>query len=99
MQINAIDINGNTFLHYAIKYYSNKKSILKLLLKQGADPNQKYKLGSSALIQAAEKGKYDLLKILLENGANVNQQGKKVNFLKCLRALKMMREILLYIGL
>ena len=49
---------------------------LKVLLDNGAKPNQASKNGCTALIQAARSGHSEAAKILLDNGADPNQADK-----------------------
>jgi hypothetical protein len=57
---------------------SNKgyTEIVKLLLKKGADPNQKNYKGTTALMLASQSGHKDVVKLLLKNGANPRLKDK-----------------------
>lgn len=48
--------------------------IVKLLVENKANINNKDKDGKSAIILASEKGYLDILKYLVKNGANVNDK-------------------------
>lgn len=63
--INAVDNNGKTALHYACEggdLYS-----VKLLIKSGADINKRDILGKTMLMYAVENENFDLIKYLIEN--------------------------------
>jgi ankyrin repeat protein len=47
-------------------------SEIRLLLKNGADPNSKDEIGQTVLMNACMKGYYDVAELLFKNGANVN---------------------------
>jgi ankyrin repeat protein len=47
-------------------------SELRLLLKNGVDPNSKDEIGQTALMHACTKGYSDVITLLLKNGADVN---------------------------
>jgi len=53
----------------------NDPAMVKTLLGQGANPNQKATGGNSALMYAAEKGNIEIMKLLVEYGAEVNVTG------------------------
>jgi ankyrin repeat protein len=57
---------------------SNKgyTEIVKLLLKKGADPNQKDYKGTTALMLASQSCHKDVVKLLLKNGANPRLKDK-----------------------
>lgn len=52
----------------------NLKDLLLLLLKHGANPNTKNKLGKTALMIAANKGYADVIDTLIQHGADPNIQ-------------------------
>lgn len=75
IDINAIDINGNTLVHFAAK--SDDADILKILLDRGANINFKAKTtGRSPLHIAVEWGKKRNVTILLSHGADANAKDK-----------------------
>ena len=64
--VNALDRNGNSALHYAIK--ENASLMVKMLLENGADPNLKPRNGKTPL-EMAESVDSDLGKLLEKFGA------------------------------
>ncbi len=73
ININNGGINGYSPLIASVA--KNNIEILKLLLKKGADANQKFKNGEShqsALYIAVMRGHKEVVKLLIENGADVN---------------------------
>ncbi|MCC2669008.1 MAG: Ankyrin [Armatimonadetes bacterium] len=71
--INVRDRFGCTALIEAAAV--NDVSVVKLLLKRGADPGVKNNGGVTALIRAAAGGNTDSARALLEAGADVDQRG------------------------
>jgi ankyrin repeat protein len=61
---------GNTSLGFAIE--SGNDKIVTLLLRYGADVNQKDIRGETALHKAARKGNTDVVNIIIDKGANIN---------------------------
>ncbi len=60
----------NTPLMYAIKHHvTGKLSIIRYLIKQGADINQKSKYGFTALMFAVIYGQEDIVEFLIKKGA------------------------------
>ena len=47
IDVNVLDNNGNTLLHYAIKYCTQREWIIPLLISRGANVNKQYKEGFS----------------------------------------------------
>ena len=45
IDVNVLDNNGNTLLHYAIKYCTQREWIIPLLISRGANVNKQYKEG------------------------------------------------------
>lgn len=75
--------------------------IAKLLLQQGADPNQQDVLGGTALQWAVENNNIELSKLLLSHQANPNAYnlaGQPVLVMTILRNQKTLKEILLKAG-
>ncbi|KKT23685.1 MAG: hypothetical protein UW09_C0003G0207 [candidate division TM6 bacterium GW2011_GWF2_43_87] len=63
--VNAVDQWGTTPLHKAIR--SNQLEAVKLLVKKGADVNQKTKHFGTPLFSAAEKGNLEIMRYLIED--------------------------------
>merc|ERR1719329_313796 len=57
----------------------NALDIMRLLLEQGANVNQRNTSGNTALMEAASMGALDIMRLLIENGANVNQENTRGN--------------------
>jgi ankyrin repeat protein len=77
INVYRVDINhksalGSTALQLAVVW--NKKSIVELLLENGADPNLKNKIGSTALITAVVNYHPDIVDLLIQYGARVNEK-------------------------
>ncbi|WP_341789022.1 MULTISPECIES: ankyrin repeat domain-containing protein [unclassified Rickettsia] len=66
---------GGVILHWVIKEQNENDTIIKLLLKRGADPNNLDNFGDAPLHLTAQKGYTNIIKILLENGAFIDTQG------------------------
>ena len=66
-----IAANGITVLHLALTYDSNDE-LSKLLIKSGAKPDQKDKLGNTELHLAAMRGFADLIPLMVKNGSDVD---------------------------
>ncbi|WP_375319328.1 ankyrin repeat domain-containing protein [Candidatus Tisiphia endosymbiont of Oplodontha viridula] len=67
--VNNQDENGNTALHYAVKY--NRLSIAKILLEWGADTNIANNNGMAPLTISTIQNDSDCMKLLLENNAKI----------------------------
>lgn len=65
-----MNIKSNTRIPFPTGHYK----ILELLLKNGADPNQRTGHGATVLHAAAIRGSNDIVQLLIENGADVNVQ-------------------------
>lgn len=71
--INIEDYNGNTAMDWAIK--AGDSEMVKILLKNGADPNNETSyMMMTPLMTAANKGRADIIKILHSVGADINFQ-------------------------
>ena len=68
--INSIDVNGSTALHFAA--FDGTQEIVSLLIAKGADINAKNFIGRTPLHNAASKGPVELIELLINNGADVN---------------------------
>ena len=81
--VNKANSNGSTPLHLAISWGSKhmvelildgQKDVVRLLLENGADPNNKESLcGCTPLYLASVKGYEDIVKILLVGGASIEK--------------------------
>jgi len=70
VNINGVDPKGNSALMFAASYGHYK--IVELLLKNGANPNQRnITEGFSAIFDAIKNTHIDVVKILIENGASL----------------------------
>lgn len=81
LKINDSDKLGNTPLHYAVK--SEDRSIVRKLLKAGADPNLKNNKGGSPLtylLVSAEQKPPDrqLIRLLIEGGTQLSELDLKI---------------------
>ena len=70
--IGATNNRGKTALHLAVESKSNRLTLVKLLLDNGADVHARSDGGWTALLNAAEKGYDDIVSLLLRWNANVN---------------------------
>jgi ankyrin repeat protein len=68
----ASGTNGNRLLHFAVNHDNPK--LVSVLLAAGADPDAANDKGSTALTQAAYRGKADMIERLLEEGASVDAE-------------------------
>ncbi|KAI4454288.1 molting protein mlt-4 [Holotrichia oblita] len=68
--VNSIDKNGYTPLHYAVEY--KHEDILQILLENQAAVNTITKQGNTPLITAVEEDHDTILKILLDHQADIN---------------------------
>jgi ankyrin repeat protein len=68
--INSLDGNGYTRLHYAIQ--NDDYQTVERLISEGADINLKDRWGETALYIAATRGYKSILEMLIEKGADVN---------------------------
>ena len=73
------DKDGQTLLHFSTK--QKKRTITKILLEYGADPNIKDDKGDTPLYWAVSNGRNDIVKLLLSYNANLMFKQKKENFL------------------
>ena len=68
--INAKDNQGNTQLYYACE--DDNIEDVEILLKLGADVNEKNSLQWTPLHMAAYYGRFEIAKLLIQNGANID---------------------------
>lgn len=71
-RIDYRDCDGLSALQWAA--YNGHSKIVKLLIKNGADVNNKANDGRTPLIEATQMGHHETVKLLLENGANINAE-------------------------
>lgn len=83
-----------------IKFPAGHLDIVKFLLENGANPNQKALCGATALHFSAECGHLDIVKELLKHGAEMarNEHGTYRTF-ACLEVLKIFYTVLTSVGL
>ncbi|EPE35379.1 Ankyrin repeat-containing protein [Glarea lozoyensis ATCC 20868] len=75
LDINWIDLNGDTILHAVIKYDITKDpQRVEVLLHQGADLGIKDRKGNTALSIAVNLGSLGITRLLLKSGANVHSR-------------------------
>ena len=76
IELNNLNIQCSNYklpiIIYAMMH--NKKSIVKLLIKKGANVNIQDGFGITALIQASTNGDINIVKLLIEKGADLNKQ-------------------------
>ena len=68
--INAIDNEGNTALHIAVK--QNKIELAKVLIRNGANIESKTETGFISIHLATRNGNWEIVKLLIANGCDVN---------------------------
>jgi Zn-dependent protease with chaperone function len=85
VDINAVDTDGWTALHYALSWQDFEAEdidelvetdtniqMVKLLLENGADPNAKDQYGDSVVSYATSQGFFESVKLLIKQGADLN---------------------------
>jgi hypothetical protein len=73
VDINAMDSEGKTALHYAAEFHKVNVNIFKALVERKADINVKDKYQCTPLMLAVEAGRTDVVKILMEQpGIDIN---------------------------
>ena len=75
--INALDHEGNTPLHYAV--YNDQTEMIRLLIDKGAEVNRKRKAanhedGVTPLHTATWRSTIETMELLIDNGADVNMK-------------------------
>lgn len=81
--------NDSTALMVACE--NNKKKLIELLIKNGADVNYSTKIKRTALYEACEKLNLEIIKLLIENKADINFKdinGKNALHIVCLQDLE-----------
>lgn len=73
MDVNTVDLTGNTLLHVAAR--NGNLKLLEGLLKNKANPNARNHVGDSPLMLAAFNGKLEGVDALLKGGAKLNHAG------------------------
>eukprot|EP01006_Ploeotia_vitrea_P057341 TRINITY_DN68171_c4_g2_i1.p1 TRINITY_DN68171_c4_g2~~TRINITY_DN68171_c4_g2_i1.p1 ORF type:complete len:837 (+),score=92.35 TRINITY_DN68171_c4_g2_i1:55-2565(+) len=68
LDINAVDLNGQTALHWAASVAGNKNAV-QILLDAGSDIHKASADGSTALLYACSFGQAAILRLLVEHGA------------------------------
>jgi ankyrin repeat protein len=74
--IHAQDKTGMNALHHAVEGYGNKATIAQLL-SSGAKVNHATADGTTALLEAARKGRADFVDMLIQNGADINAKNER----------------------
>ena len=70
VDVNAIDVHGNTPLHWAAQF--DRTAIAVALIEKGANVHATNKNGHTPLLLAIDKGNLDIVKQLITAGAKVN---------------------------
>lgn len=73
MDVNTVDLTGNTLLHVAAR--NGNVKLLEGLLKNKANPNARNHVGDSPMMLAAFNGKLEGINVLLAAGAKINHAG------------------------
>jgi ankyrin repeat protein len=76
--IHAQDKTGMNALHHAIAGNGSKATVAHLL-NSGAQVNHAKADGTTAIMEAARKGRADFVEILIQNGADVNAKNSRRN--------------------
>lgn len=77
-EIDAVDKNGNTALHFAAENGNGTLDVVQFLLEKQADPNLKDNDGWNSLMFATSKGDVKIVKYLVSNKAEtkiINKEG------------------------
>lgn len=72
--IDRVDKEGNTALHFVAKGFGNHEAVARELLQKGAECDAKNKEGNTALIIASREANLSLVSTILDFGADVNIQ-------------------------
>lgn len=72
VDIEAVDISGNTALGRAADTFIDNDDLVRLLVQAGANVNHPNNSGLTPLMAAARRLNVETLELLLENGADVN---------------------------
>src|SRR5215468_11113657 len=75
--VNAVDSDGETALHYAARADSASVEIVRILLQKGADVNVRDHDGTTALMKVIQKERPELALLLLEHNADTTAQTKR----------------------
>ena len=71
-EINSVNDNALTPLHFATMWKDCDQTMAKLLLEEGADYHAKDDQGRTPLHMAASNGKFDTVQLLIDYGADIN---------------------------
>jgi ankyrin repeat protein len=74
--VNGVDKNGKTVLHYAVKYKDRAKAIVECLIQNKADLNVADNFARTALHYAIISNNIGIIKLLIANNAEVNTTDK-----------------------
>jgi ankyrin repeat protein len=74
LDVNAVDVNGSTALHYAVIGSQDEPEEVAALLKRGANIEARDHWGQTPLIFAVHYNLTRSIQVLLDRGANVNAE-------------------------
>jgi len=79
IKFNFRDNFGNNYLNYSSRGRCQNTKLIKLLIKNGENPNNENNFGITPLMESCSSGNIPNIKILLKYGANINYINNKGN--------------------